>query len=199
MLLQPRREADFLQILTGALFGFRRFRPSTLTGASMMFSSTFMCVHRLKCWNTIDSLVRTRCNCLGSARAARRSRFCVRTSSPSTKMRPAFGLLEKVDAAQHRALARTGRADHADHVAGVGLQRHALEDFVVAVLFVKLVDEELLLLGVHRGPWRAYLLGTALTCLAAAGKRASGARRGGTATRAQKKCTDRAGRRGRTR
>ncbi|MGF6295648.1 hypothetical protein QFZ98_007509 [Paraburkholderia youngii] len=65
---------------------------------------------------------------------------------------PRVRLFEKVDAAKHRALAGAGRTDHADHVAGIGIQRHALEDFVVAVLFVKLVDEELLLLGVHQDP-----------------------------------------------
>ncbi|ABA48582.1 conserved hypothetical protein [Burkholderia pseudomallei 1710b] len=38
--------------------------PSTCTGASITFSSTFMCAHRLKCWNTIASFVRMRCSCL---------------------------------------------------------------------------------------------------------------------------------------
>ena len=63
----------------------------------MMFSSTFMCDHRLKCWNTIDSLVRMRCNCFGSdTRSAPFLPVCVRTSSPSTKMRPEFGCSRKL-------------------------------------------------------------------------------------------------------
>jgi hypothetical protein len=44
-------------------FGFFR----TWTGASMMFSSTVMCDHRLKLWNTMPSRVRIRSTCLWSA------------------------------------------------------------------------------------------------------------------------------------
>ncbi len=40
-------------------------------------------------------------------------------------------------------------------VAGVRLQRNTFENFVIAVLFVKFVDEELLLRVVHRGHGRA--------------------------------------------
>ena len=59
-------------------------------------------------------------------------------------------LLEKVDAAEHRALAGARRADHADHVARVRLQRHALEHLVAAVPLVEIVDEKLLSLGIHQ-------------------------------------------------
>ncbi len=56
-----------------------------------------MWLHRLKCWNTIVSRVRTRCNCLVSAAfSAPPLSFAVRTSSPSTKMRPAFGCSRKL-------------------------------------------------------------------------------------------------------
>src|SRR5579863_1477779 len=75
----------------------RRGTPSTWIGASTTFSSTFMCAHRLKCWNTIESFVRMRCSCFWSAtRSAPALSFCVRTSSPSRKMRPAFGCSRKL-------------------------------------------------------------------------------------------------------
>ncbi len=49
-------------------------------------------------------------------------------------------LLEEVDAAQEGTFAGAGGADDADHVAGVGLQRDALQHFVVAVAFVQFRD-----------------------------------------------------------
>ncbi|MNC69783.1 hypothetical protein D3C75_1205140 [compost metagenome] len=58
----------------------------------MMLSSTVMWLHRLKCWNTIDSWLRMTRNCPGSTThscplTSRR----VRSSSALTMMRPADG------------------------------------------------------------------------------------------------------------
>ncbi|CAJ5276794.1 Uncharacterised protein [Burkholderia pseudomallei] len=56
-----------------------------------------MCAHRLKCWNTIASFVRTRRSCFESAALSAPVLSCaVRTSSPSTKMRPALGCSRKL-------------------------------------------------------------------------------------------------------
>ena len=126
---------------------------------------------------------------VGDFAARRRLSVCVRTSSPSTTMLPGVRLLEKVDAAQERALARPARADDADHVARVGLQRHALEHFVVAVALVDVLRRRACRLRLSRvdqdalpsdDGWHVSAAGFSLPC-GAAGKRASDARRGGTA------------------
>ncbi|EAY71525.1 hypothetical protein BDAG_04363 [Burkholderia dolosa AU0158] len=56
---------------------------------------------------------------------------------------PGARLLEEVDTAQKRTLARTARADDADHVAGLRLHRHALQYLVVAELLVQVFNGEL--------------------------------------------------------
>ena len=57
---------------------------------------------------------------------------------------PSARLFEKVDAAKHRAFARARGADDTDHVAGIGFEGNALEDFVAAVMLVQIVDEKLM-------------------------------------------------------
>ncbi|MDT4862441.1 hypothetical protein FQZ97_970980 [compost metagenome] len=61
-------------------------------GASMMFSSTVRCDHRLKCWNTMASLERARCSCFSSAALSMPSLALTNlSSSPATMMRPSWG------------------------------------------------------------------------------------------------------------
>src|SRR5450830_614136 len=50
------------------------------------------------------------------------------------------GTFEEVDAAQHCTFARAAGTDHAHHIAGAGLERYALEDFVIAEAFVEVFD-----------------------------------------------------------
>ncbi|MNR30277.1 hypothetical protein D3C85_1477240 [compost metagenome] len=61
--------------------------------------------------------------------------------------RAAMGLLQQVDAAQEGTLPRATGADDADDVASLCGEGHALEHFMVAVAFVKVVDFE----SVHDG------------------------------------------------
>ena len=49
-------------------------------------------------------------------------------------------LFQHVDATQEGTLAGAGRADDADHVAGVGGQRDAFEHLVAAVALVQVDD-----------------------------------------------------------
>src|SRR3990167_7277848 len=66
--------------------------PSTCTGTSMMFCSTVMWAQRLKCWNTMASLVRRRCSCLGSwADSSPLGAATSLSSSPATWIRPWWG------------------------------------------------------------------------------------------------------------
>ncbi|MNR47533.1 hypothetical protein D3C85_1666440 [compost metagenome] len=59
----------------------------------LMFSSTVMCAHRLKCWNTIASLVRRRASCFGSSAFSAPLRLSVISFSvsPVTAMVPLCG------------------------------------------------------------------------------------------------------------
>ncbi|KGC60457.1 hypothetical protein DM49_3934 [Burkholderia mallei] len=104
----PDRCDGYFASTPGASPTFRRYsrarasasardRPSTLTGASVTFSSTVMCAHRLKCWNTIASFTRISCNCFGSPirGAPRRSRV-TRIVSPPSVIAPEHGCSRKL-------------------------------------------------------------------------------------------------------
>ena len=82
-------------------------------GASITFSSTVICGHRLNCWNTMPISARTRARRGLTARSAlgrgdRRAR-------PS-RTRPVARLFQQRQAAQQRRLARAAGADDADDV-----------------------------------------------------------------------------------
>ena len=79
----------------------RARRPCARTGASDTFSSTLRCGNRLNAWKTIPSRRRT----------ADGSTDGSVTTSPSSKHVAVVDLLEQVDAAQQRRLARAGGAD----------------------------------------------------------------------------------------
>ena len=85
--------------------------PRTWIGASMMFSSAVMCGNRLKRWKTmpISRALRARCSA-PCPRPACRSPRGSRSGGRSPRS-PRLDLLEVVDAAQERRLARarTGR------------------------------------------------------------------------------------------
>ncbi|MCY1441486.1 hypothetical protein D9M71_578030 [compost metagenome] len=50
------------------------------------------------------------------------------------------GSFQKVDTTQEGALARSAGADQADHIAGLGIERNALEHFVVAIAFMQVFN-----------------------------------------------------------
>ncbi|MNI94499.1 hypothetical protein D3C73_1526090 [compost metagenome] len=50
------------------------------------------------------------------------------------------GRFQKVDTTQEGALARSTGADQADHIACLGIERNALEHFVVAIAFMQVFN-----------------------------------------------------------
>ncbi|MCY1504452.1 hypothetical protein D9M68_386220 [compost metagenome] len=50
------------------------------------------------------------------------------------------GRFQEVDATQKGAFARATGADQADHIAGFGIERNTLEDFMIAVTFVQVFN-----------------------------------------------------------
>ncbi|EDT37552.1 hypothetical protein BamMEX5DRAFT_6674 [Burkholderia ambifaria MEX-5] len=193
LLLDARREADLLEIRAGAILGFLLRDAEHVDGC---FHHVLDHVHVRPEIEVLEHHRQLGAYALQLLRIGRAQRarlvgggaHFLAVDDDAARVR----LFEEVDTAQHRALAGTGRADHADHVARVRLQRHALEHLVVAVPLVQIVDEKLLSLGIH-------IVLRKLTCLAGADTRASDARPGGTATRARTRSRDRAARRCRMR
>ena len=62
--------------------------PSTYIGASMQFRSALMCGNRLKCWNTMPILPRTRRRCGSRAGTSSPFRCSWVSGSPSTQITP---------------------------------------------------------------------------------------------------------------
>ena len=109
-----------------------RTASSTLRGASVTLRSTVMCGNRLNAWNTMPMRRRTRLT--STPRPV--------ISSPSIQMRPASIVLEQVDAAQQRRLARPGGADQAhDLVLGDG-QVDAAQHLQVVEGLVQALDAQ---------------------------------------------------------
>ncbi|MDR8859493.1 hypothetical protein FEP87_05800 [Burkholderia multivorans] len=150
LLLDARREPDLLEILARALLGFLLRNAEHVHGR---FHHVLDHVHVRPQIEVLEHHRELRAYALqllriGGAQCARlvgRGAHFLAVDEDAARIR----LLEEVDTAQHRAFAGAGRADHADHVAGVRLQRHALEHLVAAVPLVKIVDEKLLGLGIH--------------------------------------------------
>ena len=118
-----------------------RDSPRTRYGASMTLPSTVMCGHRLNCWNTMPRSRRIRLIsderprlALAARIAAIAQRLAVDEDVAGRRR------LEVVDAAQERALARAAGADHADDVAAVNVERHALQHFERAETLVQVDD-----------------------------------------------------------
>ena len=78
-------EADQLQQLAGPLLRLVLGQAEHVTGASVMFCSTFMFGKRLNCWKTMPIFLRTSRRCFSSAGTSLPSRVsCVTAARPST-------------------------------------------------------------------------------------------------------------------
>ncbi|MNN54160.1 hypothetical protein D3C81_1689550 [compost metagenome] len=76
-------------------------RPSTWTGASMTFCRALMCGNRLKLWNTMPILPRTRRMWLSGARTSWPPRWIWVRDSPSTSITP-LSMVSRVISARSR-------------------------------------------------------------------------------------------------
>ena len=112
---------------------------STWTGTSIRFSRTVMWVQRLKLWNTMPSDWRDAFHlaAVGGRAVGAHRHLLAADHDPARR-----GRFQKVDAAQHRGLARPRPADDGHHVAFAGPQRHALQHLDRAEGFSEPLDPD---------------------------------------------------------
>jgi hypothetical protein len=113
-----------------------------------------------------------------AAVGAQADRLAVDADAPLVRM------FQEIDAAQEGAFPRAGRADDADDIAALRLERNALEDFLVAVALVDVLGNQRVVGvgrrgGVHDDFLRRSGLARWRSCVVA-DVPASAARRGGT-------------------
>ena len=103
-----------------------RHLPDT-DGASMTFSSAVMCGKRLKRWKTIPISARLRQTSRIAQLVELVAGLAVADELAVDPQAPRVDLLEVVDAAEERRLAGARRAEDAHHLAGLHLERDALQ------------------------------------------------------------------------
>jgi hypothetical protein len=151
LFFQTRREAYFLEIFAGPVFGFAARQAEHM---DWRFDDVLDHVHVRPQVEVLEHHRQFRADALqllvighfqiAGAVGFGLDHFAVDDDLP--RVRP----LQKIDAAQEGALARSARADDADHVALVRVQRDALEHFIVAVAFMDVLNGELASFGLSR-------------------------------------------------
>ena len=104
-----------------------RRRRSTRIGASVTFSSAVMCGNRLKCWNTIPISARLRATSRSWQLVQLAAGLAVADQLAVDRQPAGVDLLQVVDAAQERRLARARGPEQAHHLAAPDLEVDALQ------------------------------------------------------------------------
>ena len=131
-------QPDASQQLVRLVDRLRHFgTPRTCTGASITFSSAVLCGNRLKRWNTMPIWVR--CLAIDRSLSSTSLPFALAVADQLAVDLdpPAVDLLEVVDAADERRLARARRADDADGLALRDVERDALQHLEPAEALVR--------------------------------------------------------------
>ena len=116
----PAGQPDPLEQFAGRRGGLPCAARRAATGPSIMFSSTVMCGNRLNCWNTMPMRARCRVTCRCRSSCSRPPSSAVVPVADELAVdldEPGVRLLQVVDAAQQRALARAGRPEQHGHLA----------------------------------------------------------------------------------